>query len=112
MAWALRRVGRERLAGGRLVATLRARWHGLGMSGGWRLAVEGLGRIEHADAPIRPLTLLIGENNSGKSYFATLLWGLVAAGWDLDSPEGPELEECEAWAKTCLPQAGVAAAGA
>lgn len=46
----------------------------------WRLSVEGLGRIEHADAEIRPLTLLIGENNSGKSYFATLLWGLAAAG--------------------------------
>jgi energy-coupling factor transporter ATP-binding protein EcfA2 len=69
----------------------------------WRLAVEGLGRIEHADAEIRPLTLLIGENNSGKSYFATLLWGLVAAGWELPSPEGPELVACEAWAKASLP---------
>jgi len=75
------------------------------MSGKWRLAVEGLGRIEHADAEIRPLTLLIGENNSGKSYFATLLWGLVAAGWELPSPEGPELSACEAWAKANLPPA-------
>jgi hypothetical protein len=71
----------------------------------WRLAVEGLGRIEHADAEIRPLTLLIGENNSGKSYFATLLWGLVAAGWELPSPEGPELAACEAWARASLPPA-------
>jgi len=71
----------------------------------WRLAVEDLGRIEHADAEIRPLTLLIGENNSGKSYFATLLWGLVAAGWELPSPEGPELAACEAWARANLPPA-------
>lgn len=75
------------------------------MSGTWRLAVEGLGRIEHADAEIRPLTLLIGENNSGKSYFATLLWGLFAAGWELPSPEGPELAACQAWAKANLPPA-------
>ncbi len=65
--------------------------------------MEGLGRIEHADAEIRPLTLLIGENNSGKSYFATLLWGLVAAGWELPSPDGPELAACQEWARlTCL----------
>ncbi len=75
------------------------------MSGWWRLAVEGLGRIEHADAEIRPLTLLVGENNTGKSYFATLLWGLLAAGWELPSPEGPELAASEAWAKACLPPA-------
>lgn len=71
----------------------------------WRLAVEGLGRIEHADAEIRPLTLLIGENNSGKSYFATLLWGLVATGWELPSPDGPELAACEEWARAHLPPA-------
>ncbi len=75
------------------------------MSTTWRLAVEGLGRIEHADAEIRPLTLLIGENNSGKSYFATLLWGLAAVGGSLPSPEGPALEACEAWAKASLPPA-------
>lgn len=76
------------------------------MSGRWRLGVEGLGRIEHADAEIRPLTLLIGENNSGKSYFATLLWGLVAAGWEVPSPEGAELSACNEWAKAHLPPGG------
>ncbi len=75
------------------------------MSARWRLAVEGLGRIEKADVEIRPLTLLIGENNSGKSYLATLLWGLVAVGWSLPSPEGPELSACEAWAEANLPPA-------
>lgn len=75
------------------------------MSARWRLAVEGLGRIESADAEIRPLTLLIGENNSGKSYFATLLWGLVFTGWSLPSPEGPALEACRAWVKANAPPA-------
>lgn len=68
----------------------------------WTLAVEQLGRIDRADVEVRPLTLLIGENNTGKSYFATLLWGLVAAGWELRSPEGAELAACQAWAKTNL----------
>jgi energy-coupling factor transporter ATP-binding protein EcfA2 len=75
------------------------------MSGKWRLTVEGFGRIERADVEIRPLTLLIGENNSGKSYLATLLWGLVAVGWELPSPDGPELAACTEWAKACLPPA-------
>jgi hypothetical protein len=75
---------------------------GPGVNARWRLAVEGLGRIEHADAEIRPLTLLIGENNSGKSYFATLLWGLVAAGGELQSPEGSALAACAAWARAHL----------
>jgi predicted ATPase len=39
----------------------------------WKLTVEGLGRIEHAEVDVRPLTLFAGPNNSGKSYLASLL---------------------------------------
>jgi hypothetical protein len=39
-------------------------------------AVHGLGPIQHADIEVRPLTLFVGENNSGKSWLASLIWGL------------------------------------
>src|SRR5690554_8212221 len=46
----------------------------------WTLHVEQFARFQQADIELRPLTLFVGENNSGKSYMATLLWGLLALG--------------------------------
>lgn len=43
----------------------------------WTLDVTGLGPIKQAEIEVRPLTLLVGENSTGKSYLATLLWGLA-----------------------------------
>ncbi|MBK9265087.1 MAG: ATP-binding protein [Polyangiaceae bacterium] len=63
----------------------------------WKLTVEGLGKIEHAEVDIRPLTLFVGPNNTGKSYVASLIWGVVAMQGELEPPEGPELEACRAW---------------
>ncbi len=45
----------------------------------FRVRVKGLGRIAEADIELRPLTLFVGENNSGKSYLATLIWALHQA---------------------------------
>lgn len=42
----------------------------------WTLDVEGLGPIKKAQIRPAKLTLLVGDNNSGKSYLATLLWGM------------------------------------
>ena len=39
----------------------------------WRLQVEDFGRISAADVTLRRLTLLVGPNNSGKSYLACAL---------------------------------------
>ncbi len=58
----------------------------------WKLTVEGLGKIEHAEVDVRPLTLFVGPNNTGKSYLASLIWGIVAMHASLEVPEGPELE--------------------
>jgi energy-coupling factor transporter ATP-binding protein EcfA2 len=69
-------------------------WHKEGMRPRWQLQVEGLGRIGQADVEVRPLLLLVGENNTGKSYLASLLWGLVAMQNDLTPPEGPALKAC------------------
>lgn len=46
-----------------------------------RISVEGFGRIASAEIELAPLTILLGKNNSGKSYLATLLWGLRSNVW-------------------------------
>lgn len=43
---------------------------------GWRLKVSGYGKIEKAEIETAPLTLFVGDNNSGKSYLMSLLWGI------------------------------------
>lgn len=40
------------------------------------LHVENLGKIKNADIEVLPLTLFIGDNNSGKSYLLSLIWAL------------------------------------
>lgn len=63
----------------------------------WKLSVEAFGKIERAEIDVRPLTLFVGPNNSGKSYLASLLWGLVALPGELVPQDGPELEAANAW---------------
>ena len=43
------------------------------------LTIRNFGPLEHGSIDIRPLTILIGPNNSGKSYVAMLLRSIVAA---------------------------------
>jgi predicted ATPase len=43
-----------------------------------RLKVEGFGPISHADVEVKPLTVLIGRNNAGKSMLAQLTFTLTA----------------------------------
>ncbi|MFS8070872.1 MAG: hypothetical protein ACMG6S_31275, partial [Byssovorax sp.] len=68
----------------------------------WKLHVEGLGKIREADVEIHPLMLFVGDNNSGKSYLASLLWGLLALQGELEPPTGPVMEACEAWLREKL----------
>lgn len=42
----------------------------------WKLKVSGYGRIKSAQIEAAPLTLFVGDNNSGKSYLMSLLWGI------------------------------------
>lgn len=46
------------------------------MAVSWTLHVEGFGKIQKADIEVKPLMLFVGDNNSGKSYLASLLWGM------------------------------------
>ena len=43
----------------------------------WTVHVKNFGKIEEASVEIAPLTLFVGDNNSGKSYMMTLIYGLL-----------------------------------
>lgn len=46
----------------------------------WKLIVEDYGKVKFAELEIAPLTLFVGDNNSGKSYLLALLWGIEKFG--------------------------------
>ena len=48
----------------------------------WKLIVENYGKIKSAEIEMAPLTLFVGDNNSGKSYLLSLLWGIQNVGMD------------------------------
>ena len=43
------------------------------------IEVSNLGPIEHGSVSVRPLTILIGPNNTGKTYFAQVLYSVRKA---------------------------------
>ncbi len=42
----------------------------------WKLAVEQFGKIKRAEIELAPMTLFVGDNNSGKSYLLSLAWAV------------------------------------
>jgi hypothetical protein len=58
----------------------------------WTLVVEGLGKIERAEVRTHPLMLFVGANNSGKSYLASVLWGILNLPAEFFQPEDLETE--------------------
>ncbi|MBC7907678.1 MAG: AAA family ATPase [Rhodospirillaceae bacterium] len=44
----------------------------------WTLSLENFGKIRRAEVTVAPLTILVGKNNVGKSYLASLIWGLLS----------------------------------
>lgn len=67
---------------------------------GWTLTVEDFGRIERAEVDVRPLMLFVGDNNSGKSYLTSLLWGIVAMQMDVQLSASPGYAACLSWVTT------------
>lgn len=43
-----------------------------------KLIIEDFGKIQKAEIDISPLTLFVGDNNSGKSYLLSLIWAIYA----------------------------------
>lgn len=66
----------------------------------WTLHVENVGKVKTADIEISPLMFFVGDNNSGKSYMMSLLWGILTLGKDLFPFKGSVSEsylKCEIW---------------
>lgn len=66
----------------------------------WTLNIENFGKIEQAKIEISPMMLFVGDNNSGKSYVMSLLWGLLTFSGELFEPnafESDEYKRCEEW---------------
>lgn len=68
----------------------------------WILHVEDFAKIKSADIQISPLLCFVGDNNSGKSYMMSLLWGILNLGREL-FPARPykskKYTECLQWLK-------------
>lgn len=71
----------------------------------WILHVENFAKIKSADVKISPLMCFVGDNNSGKSYLMSLLWGILTLGKDIFPKvpsESKAYKRCEGWLKKCL----------
>ena len=43
----------------------------------WTVCVTDFGKIKSAEVQMSPLMFFVGDNNSGKSYLMTLIYGLL-----------------------------------
>lgn len=70
------------------------------MNKDWVLHVENFAKIKTADVKISPLMCFVGDNNSGKSYLMSLLWGILTLGKDIFPKlpsEAKSYKRCEKW---------------
>lgn len=66
----------------------------------WSLHVKDFANISEATINIAPLMCFVGDNNSGKSYLMSLLWGILYVGKEI-FPQTPHnsksYKACEEW---------------
>lgn len=67
----------------------------------WTLHVEHVGKIVEADIQTAPLLCFVGENNSGKSYLMTLLWGIIQYGYVVFPMKSPTMDAMSDKYKKC-----------
>lgn len=60
----------------------------------WTVHVTDFGRIKKADVEVAPMTLFVGDNNSGKSYMMTLIYGILNLRFFFDGYLDGENSEC------------------
>ncbi len=60
----------------------------------WTMHVEKFGKIRNADIEVAPMTLFVGDNNSGKSYIMTLIYGLINTDFYHDQYQFPVKAQC------------------
>lgn len=71
----------------------------------WTLNIQEFGRIKEGRIEISPLMLFVGDNNSGKSYVMSLLWGILVLGRNYFPKEAPSLDSyrrCDEWLKNSI----------
>lgn len=67
------------------------------MADDWKLTLEDFGRIARAEVEVKRFTVLVGPNNTGKSYLASLIWGVEGGGLEPQT-DGSVAEVFEGWA--------------
>lgn len=73
----------------------------------WTLHVENFAKIENADVKISPLMCFVGDNNSGKSYLMSLIWGILTLSKEIfpkTPSESKAYKKCESWLKNNINQ--------
>lgn len=60
----------------------------------WTMHVEKFGKIKSADIEVAPMTLFVGDNNSGKSYIMTLIYGVINVDFYHDQYQFPKHLKC------------------
>lgn len=78
------------------------------MNHSFKLNVEGFGKIKKASVEVSPLMVFAGENNTGKSYMMSLLWGIYSVGERFllasdkfdEVIQSNEYKKCEQWLDT------------
>lgn len=68
----------------------------------WTLHIENFAKIKNANITIAPLICFVGDNNSGKSYLMSVLWGILTLGKDIfpkKPSEAKAYKQCESWLK-------------
>lgn len=66
----------------------------------WTLHIERMAKIESADVKISPLMCFVGDNNTGKSYIMSLLWGILTLGKNIFPKTVSDTKSykiCESW---------------
>ena len=73
----------------------------------WVLHVENFANIKSAEVEISPLLCFVGDNNTGKSYMMSLMWGILTLGKDVfpkNASESKSYKLCEDWLNKSLNQ--------
>lgn len=69
----------------------------------WTLKVENFAKITKAEIELSSFMCFVGDNNSGKSYLMSLLWGILTLGKELFPKKVSDAKSylvCEEWLKS------------
>lgn len=80
----------------------------------WTVNIKNFGRVRDAEISLTPFLVMVGRNNTGKSYVASLLWGLMNPGRSIfqrDMFEKESFKKFEEFFATLIKREKVCVAG-